>query len=139
MQESDIRILDEILRSQDEPNEQDPGPSSPQPSTSKASTSRASTSKASTSKALTSLKGSLSGIFTRRKKRMIDEGMQAPPGKRENIDQLHHIVSPDPIDITLSEPSRQPSGKIQSQLRDEEEHEELRSDDHFFHMDSVKE
>ena len=75
---------------------------------------------------------STSARFTRRKKRLLDAGLELPPGKREELD---NIISPDPLVESLSEPSQQQAALIQSQLRDEEddEHEELRNEDTFLH------
>ena len=60
--------------------------------------------------------------FTRRKKRLLDEGLEPPRGKREELD---FILSQDPLDISLEEPNTRPIGNIPSQLLDED-YDELR-------------
>ena len=79
---------------------------------------------------------SSSSRFTRRKKRLLDAGIEPPPGKREELD---NIISPDPLVESLSEPSQHQAALIQSQLRDEDEEdqEEPRNEDNF--LDSVSE
>ena len=74
-----------------------------------------------------------SSRFTRQKKRLLDQGIAPPTAKREELDL---VISPDPLDISLTEPSQRPKGAIQSQLQDEDE--QLRHDDQFLHTDSVK-
>ena len=76
-----------------------------------------------------------SGPFTRRNKRLMDAGIIPPPSKRE---QLEHIISPDPLEMSLSQPSQQPNEIIQSQLRDEEEEQDqLRHEPNVLDTDSV--
>ena len=55
--------------------------------------------------------------FTRQNKRRLDQGLEIPRGKREELD----LFSQDPLAISLEEPNEKPIGNIPSQLLDEDE------------------